>query len=429
MFKIDPSKLSVEVKPYAILKPGEFKVVSAPQFPPVTLKNVRQLNIKFQSDNGFTGGSVIKVATGEKFDVVSWTTRRSPYEEMFYNGSREYLRQLDKLQGVKIDYDAAAKVSAKQDYLDQLYRRAGMNALACNANYKVGEKVQVFSQGEWTTGKIVRVRGDRYDVQLDDRFGTKMLDVTDGKWGIIKPLNAVACNATFINLYHIPWDGADENERSGYWFKYQGKNYGPFNTEQEARRFQKQNSSKVPFPLMTASGDSKPFGSSVKETNETKPWGMRMPMPNAVARNSSDDYKIEKIRTSQGDRWVVVGKPGSAIRLQFPTLDEAVAYKLKVSNSIAKNELNPEAEVKLEDVSDKFEVGKNYRAPWDRDWFCRVISRTPTSIKVATKSKNQRGWGPRDEYVTLRINKNKSIEQDGEVAVGQGWEFWASERA
>lgn len=71
-----------------------------------------------------------------------------------------------------------------------------LNAVVTNANFKVGDKVQVFAQGDWTTGKVVKVKGNRYDVQLDDRFGTKMLDVTDGKWGSIKPMNAVARNST-----------------------------------------------------------------------------------------------------------------------------------------------------------------------------------------------------------------------------------------
>lgn len=81
----------------------------------------------------------------------------------------------------------------------------------------------------------------------------------------------------------------------------------------------------------------------------------------------------------------------------------------------------------MNNITDKFEVGKVYRAPWDKTWLCKVISRTPSSIKVAIKSKRSPSWGPKEEQVTLRINKTKSLEQDGEVAKGYDWEFWASE--
>lgn len=97
------------------------------------------------------------------------------------------------------------------------------------------------------------------------------------------------------------------------------------------------------------------------------------------------------------------------------------------------NESNVDAilddqDVVSEDVSEKFEVDNVYRAPWDEDWFCRVISRTPTSIKVAIRNKDQEDWGSSEEQVTLRINRRKSVEQDCEVATGYDWEFWASER-
>lgn len=77
----------------------------------------------------------------------------------------------------------------------------------------------------------------------------------------------------------------------------------------------------------------------------------------------------------------------------------------------------------------RFEVGKIYRAPWDRDWLAKVLSRTDSSIKVAIKSVRDKTWHKADEQVTLRINPRKSEEQGAEVAKGWDWEFWADERA
>lgn len=78
---------------------------------------------------------------------------------------------------------------------------------------------------------------------------------------------------------------------------------------------------------------------------------------------------------------------------------------------------------------EKFEVGKIYRAPWDREWLAKVLSRTASSIKVAIKSVRDKTWHSSDEQVTLRINPRKSEELGAEVAAGWDWEFWADNKA
>ncbi|MBQ1428745.1 MAG: hypothetical protein IIZ06_03670 [Kiritimatiellae bacterium] len=104
------------------------------------------------------------------------------------------------------------------------------------------------------------------------------------------------------------------------------------------------------------------------------------------------------------------------------TLEQMMAYNSQkgVRNAVARN-----GDYDIE----KFEVGKVYRAPWDRDWLAKVLSRTPSSIKVAIKSARDKTWHVSDEQVTLRINPRKSEEQGAEVAKGWDWEFWADVKA
>ena len=94
-------------------------------------------------------------------------------------------------------------------------------------------------------------------------------------------------------------------------------------------------------------------------------------------------------------------------------------YNSRARNAVARNEY----------AIEKFEVGKIYRAPWDRNWLAKVLSRTESSIKVAIKSARDKTWHGADEQVTLRINPRKSEEQGAEVAKGWDWEFWADVKA
>lgn len=123
----------------------------------------------------------------------------------------------------------------------------------------------------------------------------------------------------------------------------------------------------------------------------------------------------------KGDYYIVRGEDG---QLTHPKA--FLLYPVKNSRIVA-NALK--ARNVAVDVPVKFEVGKRYRAPWDRMWLCKVLSRTDSSIKVAIKSVRDTTWHPTEEQVTLRIVPKASIEQDAEVAKGEGWEFWASEQA
>lgn len=96
-----------------------------------------------------------------------------------------------------------------------------------------------------------------------------------------------------------------------------------------------------------------------------------------------------------------------------------------VANAIAARRVARNAD----DWVEKFEVGKVYRAPWDKNWLAKVLSRTDSSIRVAIKSVRDKSWHGADEQVTLRIDKRKSEEQAAEVAKGWDWEFWADVKA
>lgn len=318
MFKIDPSKLSVKTKGvYNFLKPGEFKVKVAPRFPDVTLKNVRQIKNQLASDNGFTGGTVVVAKTGDVLDVDHWSSLYSPYEKMLLDGSRKYLEALDKLQGVSIDYEAAAKGSARQDRMDELYRKSQLNS--CR-NSVVANAIAVTNK----------------EIPFDDRMVDQMLrHIRDVKRGLEK--------------------GGDV---------------------EIARKI-----------LSDVKRDSEIIEDIKKRNNVLEEW-----------------RKMAKV-----------------VGMNFSTINNSVvanAIEWKAKNSVATNA----------EVSDHFEVGKVYGVPYDRNWLCKVLSRTPTSIRVAIKSVRDTTWHGKDEQVTLRINPKRSEEMDCEVARGLDWEFWASEK-
>lgn len=105
-------------------------------------------------------------------------------------------------------------------------------------------------------------------------------------------------------------------------------------------------------------------------------------------------------------------------------------FSVRTTNAVVAKALNAAvAGNAAVDVPVKFEVGKVYREPWDKNWLAKVLSRTDSSIKVAIKSAKDTTWHGKDEQVTLRINPTKSVEQGAEVAKGWDWEFWADVKA
>lgn len=82
---------------------------------------------------------------------------------------------------------------------------------------------------------------------------------------------------------------------------------------------------------------------------------------------------------------------------------------------------------------EKFVIGGVYLDYPNREWMGKVISRTPSSIRMVIKGKRERAYRT-SEAVTIRINPPASREWDCEVAMQggggwDGWEFHAEDKA
>lgn len=162
LFKIDPSSLCAIVGSRT-MRPGEFKVASAPQIPPVTLKNVRSVAYGLIEDDVFKGGTVVDGKTGEKMPVDFWTAVGTKYMNQLNAAKSDYLSKLDRLQKVSVDYVYSAKASAEQDAKDELYRRASLNA----ETYRYTDVSGALWKAAKTVGKdLVTGLSDHGDVEM-----------------------------------------------------------------------------------------------------------------------------------------------------------------------------------------------------------------------------------------------------------------------
>jgi hypothetical protein len=180
--------------------------------------------------------------------------------------------------------------------------------------------------------------------------------------------------------------------------------------------------------LLKVYGDMKearrrPLNASARN-DSSSPFGFFVGEQVVIKKDASKKkYRIKEI-TATGD----IRLDGATPLFDASELDTAnYAGPYRARNSVVANALK--ARNAAVDVPVKFEVGKVYRAPYDRKWLAKVLSRTDSSIKVAIKSERERTWHGSDEQVTLRINPAKSVENGAEVAKGWDWEFWADEPA
>lgn len=138
-------------------------------------------------------------------------------------------------------------------------------------------------------------------------------------------------------------------------------------------------------------------------------------------------YNDLKATVDGGNRdYIAVGRIVASSPLSQSEAEKLAADKWRQIRATANGACARNAAV---DVPVKFEVGKVYRAPWDKNWVAKVLSRTDSSIKVAIKSARDTTWHGKDEQVTLRISPAQSVEQGAEVAKGWDWEFWADVKA
>lgn len=73
----------------------------------------------------------------------------------------------------------------------------------------------------------------------------------------------------------------------------------------------------------------------------------------------------------------------------------------------------------------KFEVGKVYNDPYDREWVCKVVARDENTIQVLIKRRASRSWGLTRDSVVLSLEKRCLGGQPFESAHACGWLFWS----
>lgn len=123
------------------------------------------------------------LATGEYTPV--------PVQDAAPDGNPSDLQKHDKRfhpngykDGDHCQYREEHNLTPKSDEEDDL---SGGGSAGEVQTFKVGDDVQVFTQGEWKDATVSEVHGDSYDVALKgDRFGTTIRGVHTGKWGSLK---------------------------------------------------------------------------------------------------------------------------------------------------------------------------------------------------------------------------------------------------